>query len=247
MPDVDLVADYEAAKHDHMCSVDLRAIELKTETTNHVSNKEFSDVLVIVTGGTLTMVQTDKGYQPEKGLAKRLKRNRTFYDAEYIKSHEVELDEDVLITPESPFDSRIRFRVQEFDNLIDSSCIDLTDISHIAQVVEKNYRDYDGFVIIHGTDTMAYTASTLSFMFENLNKTVVVTGSQIPISNLRSDAVDNLLGALMVAGPFQIPEVVIYFDNKILRGNRATKASSSKMEAFESPNLAPLAVFDVSL
>ena len=72
----------------------------------------------------------------------------------------------------------------------------------MAEVIERNYRDYDGFVIVHGTDTMAYTASTLSFMFENLNKTVVVTGSQIPIAELRSDAVDNLLGALMVAGPF---------------------------------------------
>ena len=96
----------------------------------------------------------------------------------------------------------------------------------MASVIEKNYKNYDGFVIVHGTDTLAYTASTLSFMFENLNKTVVVTGSQIPISTLRSDAVDNLLGALMVAGPFQIPEVVVYFDNKILRGNRSTKASS---------------------
>lgn len=117
----------------------------------------------------------------------------------------------------------------------------------MAEVIERNYRDYDGFVIVHGTDTMAYTASTLSFMFENLNKTVVVTGSQIPIAELRSDAVDNLLGALMVAGPFQIPEVVIYFDNKILRGNRSTKESSSKMTAFNSPNMPPLAIFDVAL
>ena len=73
---------------------------------------------------------------------------------------------------------------------------------------------------------MAYTASTLSFMFENLNKTVVLTGSQIPMSELRSDAVDNLLGSILVAGSFQIPEVVIYFDNMVLRGNRATKESS---------------------
>ena len=117
----------------------------------------------------------------------------------------------------------------------------------MAEVIEQNYRDYDGFVIVHGTDTMAYTASALSFMFENLNKTVVVTGSQIPISELRSDAVDNLLGALMVAGPFQIPEVVIYFGNKILRGNRSTKESSSKIVAFNSPNMPPLAIFDVNL
>ena len=87
-----------------------------------------------------------------------------------------------MITPVGPFGSRIRFKVHEFETLIDSSCVDILDQTHMATVIEQNYRDYDGFVIIHGTDTMAYTASTLSFMFENLNKTVVVTGSQIPIS-----------------------------------------------------------------
>ncbi len=93
-----------------------------------------------------------------------------------------EIEDDVLITPVSPFDTRIRFKVLEFENLIDSSCVDLEDQVHMAQTIEKNYKNFDGFVIIHGTDTLAYTASTLSFMFENLNKTVVVTGSQIPIS-----------------------------------------------------------------
>ena len=117
----------------------------------------------------------------------------------------------------------------------------------IARTVEEHYKDYDGFVICHGTDTMGYTASTLSFMFENLRKTVVVTGSQIPISELRSDAVDNLLGSLMVAGPFQIPEVVVYFDNCIFRGNRVTKESSNKIHAFHSPNFDPLAIFNVNL
>ena len=146
------------------------------------------------------MTNTDQGYQPASGLAGRLKAYKTFYDREV--SEREECDEHTLITPMSPFNSRIRFRVHEFDHLIDSSCVDLADQVHMAEVIERNYRDYDGFVIVHGTDTMAYTASTLSFMFENLNKTVVVTGSQIPISELRSDAVDNLLGALMVAGPF---------------------------------------------
>jgi len=131
--------------------------------------------------------------------------------------------------------------------LIDSSNIDIKNQIDIAKVVERYYNDFDGFVVCHGTDTMAYTASTLSFMFENLKKTVVVTGSQIPISELRSDAVDNLLGSLMVAGPFQIPEVVIYFDNQIIRGNRATKESSSKIHAFNSPNMEPLAIFNVNL
>jgi lysophospholipase len=93
---------------------------------------------------------------------------------------------------------------------------------------------------------MAYTASLLSFVLENLNKTVVLTGSQIPISELRNDAVDNLLGSLIVAGTFLLPEVCVYFDNKLMRGNRSTKDSSSLLEAFNSPNMAPLARLDVN-
>jgi 60kDa lysophospholipase len=111
--------------------------------------------------------------------------------------------------------------------------------------VYDNYKDYDGFVVIHGTDTMAYTASVLSFMLENLNKSVVLTGSQIPISELRNDAVDNFLGALLVAGPYLIPEVCLFFGNKLFRGNRATKEDSMIIEAFNSPNMAPLAKFGV--
>ena len=141
----------------------------------------------------------------------------------------MKVDKDTLVTPPSAYKTRIRFKVLEFDDLIDSSNIDLSLQTKIARVIEKHYKDYDGFVVCHGTDTMAYTASTLSFMFENLRKTIVITGSQIPISELRSDAVDNLLGSLMVAGPFMIPEVVIYFDNMILRGNRSTKESSNKI------------------
>jgi L-asparaginase/Glu-tRNA(Gln) amidotransferase subunit D len=94
--------------------------------------------------------------------------------------------------------------------------------------------------VLHGTDTVAYTASSLSFMLENLNKPVILTGSQIPILELKTDAVDNLLGALLIAGQYQIPEVAIFFGNKLLRGNRTTKVSTIKIVAFESPNLGPL-------
>ena len=100
--------------------------------------------------------------------------------------------------------------------------------------------------MLHGTDTLAYTASALSFMLENLNKTVVVTGSQIPILELKNGAVDNLLGSLLVAGHFHIPEVTIFFHNKLIRGNRSTKESTNEMEAFNSPNLAPLGVMGVN-
>ena len=121
--DCDLVAEYEEAKQDYMCAVDLR--KLDKETTQHISNKEYSDVLVIITGGTLCMVNTDQGYQPASGLANRLKSYKTFYDREV--SEREGCDEHTLITPISPFDSRIRFKVHEFDNLIDSSCVDLQD------------------------------------------------------------------------------------------------------------------------
>ena len=145
------------------------------------------------------MVQTDNGYEPAKNLAQRLKKYQTFYDAEECKR--LGVGDDILITPPTAYKSRIRFKVFEYDNLIDSSNIEVTDQIRIAKTIEEHYKDFDGFVVCHGTDTMAYSASALSFMLENLKKTVVITGSQIPITQLRSDAVDNLLGSLMVAGP----------------------------------------------
>jgi len=159
---------------------------------------------------------------------------------------ELDLDHDVLITPLTSFKRRIKFKVLEYETLIDSSNINMNDVIKIAGTIEENYKDYDGFVVLHGTDTMSYTASYLSFMLENLNKTVVITGSQIPLAELRNDAVDNLLGSLLVAGPFLIPEVVIYFGNKLFRGNRSTKVSSAHINAFSSPNFEPLAKFGVS-
>ena len=105
--------------------MDLRTAQIDHETTDHIANKEFSDVLVIVTGGTLCMVESENGYQPVKGLASRLKRSRTFYDKEVSLAQGC--DDDTLITPMSPFHTRIRFKVHEFDTLIDSSCVDLHD------------------------------------------------------------------------------------------------------------------------
>nr|MCX3330584.1 asparaginase domain-containing protein [Bacillus pacificus] len=100
--------------------------------------------------------------------------------------------------------------------------------------------DYDGFVILHGTDTMAYTASALSFMLENLGKPVIVTGSQIPLAELRSDGQINLLNALYVAANYPINEVTLFFNNRLYRGNRTTKAHADGFDAFASPNLPPL-------
>lgn len=121
------------------------------------------------------------------------------------------------------------------------------DWIRIAKDIRKSYHEYDGFVVLHGTDTLAYTASALSFMMENLGKPVVITGAQIPVAEVRSDGRENLIGALIVAANFDIPEVTVYFNNKLLRGNRCTKLDNSGLAAFDSPNMNPLASMDISI
>ena len=116
----------------------------------------------------------------------------------------------------------------------------------MAEIIEESYNDFDGFVVLHGTDTMAYTASALSFMLENLGKPVILTGSQLPIGLLRTDGKENLITAIEIAAAKEnglpaVPEVCIYFDNKLTRGNRTTKMSAEHFDAFNSPNYPPLA------
>ena len=125
-----------------------------------------------------------------------------------------------------------------FTPLIDSSDIEPSLWVAITELIEKRYDDYDGFVILHGTDTMAYTASALSFMLENLDKPVVITGSQIPLCELRSDGRDNLITSLVIANDAVVKEVCLYFGGKLMRGNRATKFSADKLIAFKSCNYA---------
>lgn len=120
---------------------------------------------------------------------------------------------------------------------IDSSNVDLNFWTELAEVIEKNYSKHDGFVILHGTDTMAYTSSALSFMLENLNKPVILTGSQVPLGAIRNDARRNIITAMEIAASdVLIPEVCIYFSNQLYRGNRSEKYSSSKFDAFHSLN-----------
>ncbi|KAI8982868.1 L-asparaginase [Trametes punicea] len=149
-----------------------------------------------------------------------------------------------LVTPRSSgpggYSKRIRYVILEWHPMLDSSNIEIKDWIRIATDIELSYSDFDGFVILHGTDTMAYTSSALSFMLEDLGKTVVVTGAQIPMSQLRNDAVDNLLGALVIAGHYIIPECCLYFNHTLFRGNRVSKISSYDLNAFNSPNFPPL-------
>ena len=176
-------------------------------------------ICILYTGGTIGMVPTEKGFAPKKGY---------FYDA-------ISKIED-LHDPAMPDWDMI-----EFSPLLDSSNIALEQWNQIGTIIAEKYHKYDGYVVLHGTDTMAYTASALSFMLQGLDKPVVLTGSQIPLSQLRSDARENIVNSILIAGQGIVNEVCLYFGGKLLRGNRATKTSSDGLNAFVSPNYPPLA------
>jgi L-asparaginase len=139
-----------------------------------------------------------------------------------------------------------------FDPPIDSSNMHPSFWSELAVLIGEKYEDYDGFVILHGSDTMAYTASALSFMLENLNKPVVLTGSQLPLGMLRTDGRENLITAIEIAAAMEdetplVPEVCIYFENKLFRGNRTSKFNAEDFEAFISENYPVLADVGVNI
>lgn len=139
-----------------------------------------------------------------------------------------------------------------FENPIDSSNMNPEKWVQIATIIEENYNSFDGFIVLHGSDTMSYSASALSFMLENLNKPVVFTGSQLPIGDLRTDAKENLITAIQIASLQQkgkpvINEVCLYFEYKLYRGNRTTKINAEHFNAFTSPNYPPLAESGVHL
>ena len=155
-----------------------RNFQLKKQklAENNMLNKDISNVLVISTGGTFCMVKTPKGYMVQRGLAERLKKFHSFYDDEFAQI--LKLPPDTLVTPETPYHKRIMYTMLEFENLIDSSNIMVSDWVKIAKTIEENYKHYDGFIVLHGTDTMAYTASALSFMLENLNKYIIIINNK---------------------------------------------------------------------
>lgn len=176
-------------------------------------------VLILYTGGTIGMTRGENGYTPQKGK---------FLEALHAISD--------LSSPELP-----QWELLELDTLLDSSNMTVREWNEIASVLASQYEKYDGFVVLHGTDTMAYTASALSFMLENLEKPVILTGSQIPLCEVRSDGRENIITSLLIAASDEVHEVCLYFGGKLLRGNRATKFSADGLIAFISPNLSPLA------
>jgi L-asparaginase len=188
-----------------------------------------TNVLIIYTGGTIGMIN-----DPKSGVL-------VPFNFEQITDHVPELKR-----------LKYKFKVHSFDPLIDSSNMSPEVYKEIAQLIEKEYENYDGFVVLHGSDTMSFTASALSFMIENLTKPVIFTGSQLPVNGIRTDAKENLITALEIAaekrkGKAMVPEVCIYFDYKLFRANRSFKYNSEKFEAFRSPNYPVLAEAGVYL
>ena len=182
------------------------------------------NILIIYTGGTIGMIEN-----PDTHALEPFNFDHLLQNVPKIKMLDFGIDH------------------YEFPNPLDSSDIHPHHWGEIAKVIEDNYDKYDGFVVLHGTDTMAYTASALSFMLENLNKPVVITGSQLPIGEVRTDGEENLITALQIAaardkdGSAMVREVAILFNNDLLRGNRSTKYSSDNFKAFRSNNYPPLA------
>ena len=192
--------------------------------------KTKSKVLIIYTGGTIGMI---KEAETEALIN---------VDFNFIYDHVPELKR-----------LNVALETTSFDSPIDSSEIDPEHWKKIALLVFENYLKYDGFVVLHGSDTMAYTASALSFMFEGLKKPIILTGAQLPIGIIRTDGKENLITAIEIAatkredGTSLIREVAVYFDYKLFRGNRSTKDATEHFEAFRSPNYSELGTAGVEL
>nr|XP_005159008.1 60 kDa lysophospholipase isoform X3 [Danio rerio] len=229
-----------------------RRFSSSSESPPDVSPNVEARVLVINTGGTIGMTYHNNVLSPEpNAFVETLRKLPILHDEQYAQHTRLydyyKPQENTLVLPLSKQNKRIVYTVLEYSPLLDSCNMTTDDWATIGKDIEKHYEQYDGFVILHGTDTMAYTASALSFMCENLGKPVILTGSQVPIYEMRNDGRDNLLGALLIAGQFVIPEVCLYFHHKLYRGNRVTKVDAGSFNAFNSPNLPPLANAEVDI
>lgn len=182
-------------------------------------------ILIINTGGTISSIKTHHGYEPSPG---------------YVSQALAKIP--AMLHADMP-----SYVIKEYQPLLDSSNMTVNEWNRIAADIADEYDHYDGFVILHGTDTMAYTASALSFMLENLGKPVILTGSQIPLSEVRNDAVDNVVTSLWICAHQPINEVCVYFNQRLLRGNRTQKVSTQTFNAFDSPNFPPLASIGIDI
>ena len=187
-------------------------------------------ILLIYTGGTIGMIKDLR-----TGELKSL-------DFNYVFDHIPELER-----------LHVELSSISFEKAIDSSDMTYAHWKQLVDIIRDNYETHDGFVVLHGSDTMAYTASALSFMLQGLNKPIILTGSQLPIGTIRTDGKENLITAVEIAaakntdGSATVQEVAIYFEYSLYRGNRCTKISANQFEAFSSPNYPPLAVAGVTI
>jgi L-asparaginase len=182
-------------------------------------------ILIIYTGGTIGMIKTSTGYQPAPGLLER---------------HMAQM-------PEFKHPAMPAYDLHEYSELLDSADMSPNDWNTIANDISRHYQQYDAFLILHGTDTMAYSASALSFILSGLNKPIILTGSQVPLVEAHTDARENLINAMLIAGTYQIPEVCIFFNNILLRGNRARKTNAYGFDAFTSPNFPALGEVGINI
>lgn len=191
---------------------------------------DYPSVLLIYTGGTIGMIEN-----PETGALEA-------FNFDQLQENVPEL-------------KRFNYRISsyQFTPPIDSSDMEPSLWAKLVKIIDYNYNHFDGFVILHGTDTMAYTASALSFMLENLSKPVILTGSQLPIGVLRTDGKENLITSIEIAaakhpdGTAIVPEVCIFFENHLLRGNRTTKINAENFNAFRSYNYPALATAGIHI
>jgi L-asparaginase len=180
---------------------------------------------IAYTGGTIGMQRTPDGYAPAPG----------FLAAQMAAMPE-------LADPRMP-----GYDIREYDPLLDSSNMRPADWVRIGRDIVAHYEAYDGFIVLHGTDTMAYTASALPFFLQGLRKPVIVTGSQIPLCEIRNDARANLITSMLIAAEYPVPEVCLYFGGKLLRGCRSVKVDADGLDAFDSPKYSPLGVAGVEI
>lgn len=182
-------------------------------------------VLIIYTGGTVGMRRGEHGWEPAPGFLQQLMGQIPAFQAAGMPD----------------------YTIHEFAPLLDSSNLGPEEWRLIAAKIREGYGRYDGFVVLHGTDTMAYSASALAFMLEDLAKPVVFTGSQIPLCEPRSDALQNLITTLALTARQPVPEVAIYFESRLFRGCRAVKVNCNGFDAFDSPNFPPLGTAGIDI
>jgi L-asparaginase len=186
-----------------------------------------SRILVLYTGGTIGMVESEGGYVPGAGTLQALMAERPSFQADDVPAYEI----------------------HEFDPLLDSANMTPDDWLTMAEAIRTHYEAYDGFLVVHGTDTMAFTASALSFMLNPLDKPVLLTGAQLPLDETRTDAQGNLLTSLLLLGTLaeRLTGVHLFFHDRLYRGNRVTKVNTDSFSAFDSPNFPTVGTAGIDL